>query len=463
MVKAKNPSLADFTQTLSNYKSSIFYKIIFIVYAYSSLTFHSHEKLNYASLNIRYRHTLTLMFWTHSLTNVCRMQASLHDNVNLKCYIAKLNLSKFGVTVINISDDYFMGKALELAKKGEGFTNPNPMVGAIVVKGNKIIGSGYHQKFGGEHAEVIAIDSCNANGATLYVTLEPCCHKGKTPPCTDKIIKSGIKKVVVGVRDPNPLVSGRGINTLKNNGIQIVENILNDKCKEINNVFFHYITTGLPYVVMKYAMTIDGKIATRTGASKYISGEESLNYVHKLRHKYSGIMVGINTVLADNPQLTCRIPGLTNPCRIICDTNLRTPLNLQIIETAKNIPTIIATASTNEHEWYKYLVNGVQIVNVSRKDNVLDIKDLMKKLGALGIDSILLEGGSGLNWSAISSGVVNKVMASVSPKIFGGEKAITPIAGVGVDLPQNGYILTNLKINRFGNDFLIEGDLCLQE
>ena len=228
-----------------------------------------------------------------------------------------------------MTDTEYMKIALELAKKGCGFVNPNPMVGAVIVKGDEMIGMGYHEKYGNLHAERNAILSCKKSpkGATLYVTLEPCCHYGKTPPCTEAIIESGISKVVIGSSDPNPLVQGQGVNILRNNGIKVIENVLKEECDEINKAFFHYIKTKTPYVVMKYAMTIDGKIATYTGKSKWVTGEEARQNVHKDRHKYSAIMVGVGTVLADNPMLNCRIEECKNPIRIICDTNLRTPIN----------------------------------------------------------------------------------------------------------------------------------------
>ena len=358
-------------------------------------------------------------------------------------------------------DKQYMRIALNLAMKGCGFVNPNPMVGAIIVKDNEIIGEGYHEGYGMFHAERNAIKNCKKSpkGATIYVTLEPCCHYGKTPPCTQAIIEAGISKVVVGSLDPNPLVSRKGIEELRNNGIEVVVGILKEKCDSINEVFFHYIKTKTPYVVMKYAMTMDGKIATYTGRSKWITSDSSRKKVHEDRHRYSGIMVGASTVLQDNPMLDCRIENSKNPVRIICDTNLRTPIDSKIIKTANKISTIIATCENDKYKQQLYIDKGCKIVVVSKKNNHVDLKELMKKLGEENIDSILLEGGGTLNWSALNSGIVNKVQAYIAPKIFGGIDAKTPVLGIGVDSPDNSFYLSNLKIIRIDEDILIESEV----
>ncbi|MBQ7620624.1 MAG: bifunctional diaminohydroxyphosphoribosylaminopyrimidine deaminase/5-amino-6-(5-phosphoribosylamino)uracil reductase RibD, partial [Treponema sp.] len=242
-----------------------------------------------------------------------------------------------------------MRAAIELAKKGEGWTNPNPLVGAVIVKENQIIGQGYHHKYGDLHAERDALRDCrergnDPSGAQIFVTLEPCCHTGKQPPCVEAIVEAGIKKVVVGSRDPNPLVSGKGAAFLRERGVEVEEDFLRSECDALNFIFFHYITRKTPYVALKYAMTADGKIATATGKSKWISSQESRDFVHQLRNKYSCIMAGIGTVLADDPLLTCRIPGGRNPTRIICDSSLRLPLDSQLVQTARDVPTIVACA-----------------------------------------------------------------------------------------------------------------------
>lgn len=362
----------------------------------------------------------------------------------------------------------YMKIALELAKRGCGFVNPNPMVGAVIVKGDEIIGMGYHEKYGQPHAERNAILSCKKSpkGATLYVTLEPCCHYGKTPPCTDAIIENGISEVVIGSSDPNPLVQGQGVNVLRNNGIKVIENVLKEECDEINKAFFHYIKTKTPYVVMKYAMTIDGKIATYTGKSKWVTGEEARQNVHKDRNKYSAIMVGVGTVLADNPMLNCRIEEGKNPIRIICDTNLRTPINSNIVESSKEIKTIIATCCEDENKRNLYIDAGCKLLTLSKKDNHIDLNELMKHLGEENIDSILLEGGGALNWSALNSGIVNEVQTYIAPKIFGGIDSRSPVAGIGVENPQDSFYLKNKSIRQIGEDILIESEViqrCLQE
>ena len=249
-------------------------------------------------------------------------------------------------------EDYkFMRHAINLAKKGEGFTNPNPLVGSVIVKDGKIIGEGFHKKYGELHAEREALKNClerknNPEGATLYVTLEPCCHFGKQPPCTQAIIQSGIKKVIVGSRDPNPLVSGKGNKILRENNITVFEDCLISECDSLNEIFFHYIKTSLPFIALKFASTLDGKIATKDGNSKWITNEESRSFVHSLRNKYSAILCGINTVLQDNPLLTCRIPNSRNPVRIILDSNLKIPENSKIVKTASEIKTIVSCTNS---------------------------------------------------------------------------------------------------------------------
>jgi len=355
----------------------------------------------------------------------------------------------------------YMLRALELAKKGSGFTSPNPMVGAVIVKDDRIIGEGYHEKYGELHAERNAIKNCmeSMEGATIYVTLEPCCHYGKQPPCVDAIIESGIKKVVIGSRDPNPLVSGKGAKILREHGIEVMEDYMREECDALNPVFFHYIQTRRPYVVLKYAMTLDGKIATFSGQSKWITGEKAREHVHKLRHRYTGIMVGINTVIKDNPMLNCRIEGYKNPIRIVCDTKLITPLDSNIVNTAGDIKTIIASCNEDKHKHDLYKKHGCEVLLIKNKDGHLDLNDLMDKLGEMQIDCILLEGGGTLNWSALHEGIVNKVMAYISPKLFGGSDAKSPVEGKGVERPDEAFLLNNPQITKLGDDYLIESEI----
>jgi len=357
-----------------------------------------------------------------------------------------------------MKDMEYMEIALKLAEKGCGTVNPNPMVGAVIVKNGSIIGSGHHENYGKLHAERNALNACmtSPDGATMYVTLEPCCHYGKTPPCTEAIVKSGIKRVIIGSVDPNPLVAGKGIDFLRSNGIEVATGVMDLENQRLNHVFFHYIKTGTPYVKMKYAMTADGKIATFSGKSKWISGEKARAHVHQTRHKYSGIMVGVNTVIMDDPMLTCRIPEGRNGTRIVCDTSLRIPLGSKIIQTAREIPTIIATSSRDMEKISKVSAAGCKVIRVPEKDGHVDLNVLMIKLGEEKIDSVLLEGGSTLNFSAMKSGIVSKVDIYISPKIFGGIGAKSPVGGIGIENPNNAFKLVRKNMKIIGEDLLLE-------
>lgn len=372
----------------------------------------------------------------------------------------KLNTNKFNNEYLT-SDEQYMKKAIELAKKGVGKVNPNPLVGAVVVKNGEVIGTGFHEEYGKEHAEVNAIYSCpqDVRGSTIYVTLEPCCHYGKTPPCTDIIIKSGIKRVVVGCVDNNPVVSGNGIKELEKNNIEVKVGVCKEECIELNEIFFYSNANKKPFVVMKYAMTLDGKIATRSGDSKWITGEISRKDVHKTRNKLSAIMIGIGTVLKDDPILTCRVEDGRNPIRIICDSNLRIPLDSKISKTAEDVKTIIATISDNGDKIKKLEQKGLKIIRVKEKDERLDLNDLMKKLWEEKIDSILLEGGSELNFSSLENGIVNRVQVYIAPKIFGGIESVSAISGIGVDKVRDSFNLKFRKIKSFDEDVFVEYDV----
>lgn len=377
-----------------------------------------------------------------------------------------------------MTDREYMLRAIKLARKGIGWTNPNPMVGAVIVKDGRIIGEGYHAKCGEYHAERNAIASLteSAEGATLYVTLEPCCHHGKTPPCTEAILEQGIGRVVIGSRDPNPKVAGKGAAILRKAGVQVEEDFMREECDKLNPVFFHYITTGTPYVVMKYAMTADGKIATKTGASKWITGPEAREEVHKMRHQYMGIMVGIGTVLADDPMLNVRLEGKRSPVRIICDSQLRIPLDSKICKTAGQYRTILACGKIGcesgpasdrrngrgdgqenvQEKIQKLKAMGVQVVECPDQQGRVDLQQLMKYLGSQGIDSILLEGGGTLNEGALRAGIVKRLMVFVAPRLFGGESSRTPIAGIGVETPPEAVMLQLLDVRKTGEDLLLE-------
>lgn len=359
-----------------------------------------------------------------------------------------------------MTDTDYMQLALSLAEKGAGRVSPNPMVGAVIVKDGKIIGRGFHERYGGLHAERNALADCTTSpeGSAVYVTLEPCCHYGKTPPCTDAIIESGIKRLVVGSSDPNPLVCGKGIEILKAHGIEVEEGVMKEECDRLNRAFFHFIRYGTPYVTMKYAMTMDGKIASESGASKWITGEPARERVHRDRSRFSAIMVGVGTVLADDPLLTCRTPGGRNPLRIICDTHLQTPLTSKLVTTADTAGTIIATSAADRQLQLPYLDAGCHVLVIPEKDGHIDLCALMLELGKRNIDSVLLEGGGTLNWSALKSGVVQSVQAYIAPKIFGGNGK-TPVGGAGVSIPDDAFLLSAPKITQIGDDILLESEV----
>ena len=359
-----------------------------------------------------------------------------------------------------MSHEEFMRAALLLARRGMGFTSPNPMVGAVIVKKGEIIGSGYHKRYGDLHAERSAFADCEAKGidckgADMYVTLEPCCHHGKQPPCTDAVIAYGIKRVFIGSSDPNPLVAGKGTQILRDSGIEVTEGILKDECDALNEIFFHYITTGLPFVTMKYAMTLDGKIACYTGESKWITGEAARAHVQHERLHHSAVMVGVGTVIADDPLLTCRLENSRDPIRIICDSKLRTPLDCNIIKTAREVPTIIATVSEDKEAAARFEEAGCRIIRTAAKDSRVDLMELMKQLGSERLDSVLLEGGGELNWSALNAGIVTKIQAYIAPKLFGG-RGSSPVSGTGVPMPDEAFMLEKFSMINIGEDILIE-------
>lgn len=370
-------------------------------------------------------------------------------------------------------DIEYMQRAIELARQGSGFVNPNPMVGCVVVKDNTIIAEGYHEYYGGFHAERNALTNCKSdcNGATIYVTLEPCCHHGKTPPCTDIIIEKGIKKVVVGLLDPNPLVNRKGVEILEKAGIEVVTGVEEESIKELNKVFLKYIKTKRPYVLLKTAMTLDGKIATYTGDSKWITNEKSRKLVHKLRSEMMGIVAGIGTVKTDDPMLNCRLeiqqptansqqPNFHQPIRIIVDTKASISTESQIVKTAKEYKTILVHTKSASHDNIEKLHSlNVETLICEEKDNHVDINDLMTKLGQKGIDSLLLEGGSCLNAAFLQAGCVDEVYAFIAPKIIGGEHSKSPIGGKGIELMKDAITFNKVEIEQIENDILIKGKI----
>lgn len=349
-----------------------------------------------------------------------------------------------------------MRRAIELAKRGFGFTNPNPLVGAVIVKDGRIIGEGWHEYYGGLHAERNAIKNAveDTAGADMYVTLEPCSHHGKQPPCTEAVAAAGIKRVFVGSSDPNPLVAGKGVAYLRENGIEVRTGVLKDECDEMNEIFFHYITQKRPYVIMKTAMTADGKTATRTGNSKWITNELSRQNVHLTRKRVAAIMVGINTVIADDPMLNCRCDNPKNPTRIVCDSRLRISETSQIVKTAKEIPTIVATTVNDSEKIARLKELGVDII-ITDGERV-DLRRLMAELGQRGIDSVLVEGGAEMHSSLLECGLVDKLQVYVAPKIIGGNEARSVVGGAGVDVIDDAYMFEKPTVTAFGDDILIE-------
>lgn len=355
-----------------------------------------------------------------------------------------------------------MERAIELAKQGAGFVSPNPMVGAVIVKNGRIIGEGWHEKYGSNHAEVNAFLNAteDVENAEMYVTLEPCSHYGNTPPCAKAIVEHKIKKVYIGSLDTNPNVAGKGVEILKSGGVYVEVGIMEKECKAINPIFFKFIETGLPYVVMKSAMTLDGKISAYTGDSKWVTNEKSRYIVQELRHKLKAIMVGINTVITDNPKLTCRIENGVNPIRIIVDSRLQIPLDAAVLRLGNNDRCIIATTSECDSSKKSQLENmGIEIIETPPINDRVDLKYLMKKLGEMKIDSILLEGGGTLNFSMLQNNLVDKALFFIAPKIIGSDRSKTPVEGKGIPFMEDAIKLENIQTKIIDNDILIYGDV----
>lgn len=357
------------------------------------------------------------------------------------------------MTTIN---ERYMKRALTLARKGIGKTSPNPAVGCIIVKDGQVVGQGWHKKAGTPHAEIHALAAAKdaARGADVYVTLEPCCHTGKTPPCSDALIKAGVKRVIVGMKDPNPKVSGGGIAALESAGIEVVGGVLEDECRQINLPFIKQITTGLPYVTFKCAMTLDGNIATVTGESKWISCLDSRRLVHKMRSRMDAIMVGVDTIIADNPELTVRLVRGRDPVRIIVDTRLRTPESVKVLSERLASGTIIATTETNPKVHLRYTQQGVTILVCEEDSGRVCMDDLLYKLGNMGIQSILLEGGSRLAGSMLQSGLIDELVFFVAPKIIG-NNGFAPFTLLGMTSMDQAIKLVYTKVEKSGVDLVV--------
>ena len=365
-----------------------------------------------------------------------------------------------------MDDNHFMEMALDLAKKGRGFTAPNPMVGAVIVRDNQVVGKGFHQAAGMAHAEINAIDNAGilTQNATLYVNLEPCNHMGRTPPCSEKIVAAGIKRVVVAMRDPNPHVKGGGIEYLESHGVQVTLGVCEDQAVKLNEFFRKYIQTKRPFSIVKCAATLDGRIATKTGDAKWVTGEDSRKFVHQLRHAVDAIMVGINTIEKDDPSLTTRLnhtfgnnKGL-DPTRIVLDTHLRISEQAKLLRLDSDSATVIVTGgdvSPKKRERIEAL--GARIVEASTQQGLIDLSSLMNLLGNMGITSLLIEGGARVIASAIAAGIVDKIIFFFAPKILGGDDGVPICKGPGASLMNDCIRVKDIQIRRFGDDVMIEG------
>ena len=357
-----------------------------------------------------------------------------------------------------------MRVALRLAGRGAGNTSPNPMVGAVVVKRGQVVGQGYHQSAGTPHAEIHALRSAGeqAQDATIYVTLEPCNHQGRTPPCTEAIVRSGVNRVVMGCSDPNPRVSGGGADYLRSKGISVEVGVLEERCFKLNEPFIKHITTGLPLVIAKVAASLDGKIASHLGDSRWISNERSRRFVHRLRHAVDGILVGVGTVIADNPRLTTRLPGKKgkNPLRIVLDTHLRTPPDCLVAAQNNEASTLIATGPEPYKKRKAVLEGqGVEVLPLPLKRGRVSLPALLKHLGKCDITSLLVEGGAEVHGGFFYDNLVDKVYLFFAPKIIGGSSGVPMVGGIGAASVAEALSLRDLKLRRFDDDIMIEGYL----
>jgi len=358
-------------------------------------------------------------------------------------------------------DEHWMKRALRLAEKGRGRTSPNPMVGAVLVKGGEVVGEGYHPRAGEPHAEIIALRKAGgeARGATLYLNLEPCTHYGKTPPCAPAVAEAGVARAVIGMEDPNPFVKGEGVEALRNAGLDVEIGILEKECRRLNEAFCKYIVEKEPFVTLKIAATIDGKIATRSGESQWITGEASRRFVHKLRDQVDGVVVGIGTVLRDDPLLTTRTKGGRDPYRIVFDSRLKIPPNAKVVDTSPS-KTIIATTELAARDKIEGLQKkGVHVLIFDSKEGRVDLKSCLHKLGEMGMMSLLVEGGSQISGSFLDQGLIDKILLFLSPKLIGDHQAPGIFGGHGVASLKDVVLLKEVKVRKIGEDILLEGYL----
>ena len=357
-------------------------------------------------------------------------------------------------------DEQMMARAISLARNGLGRTSPNPLVGAVIVRDGRIVAEGWHRKAGTPHAEIHALNMAGelARGATVYVSLEPCAHYGRTGPCARALVEAGVSRVVVAMTDPNPKVAGKGIAILQEAGIEVTTGVLEQEARQLNEVFLKWMTTGLPFVALKTAMTLDGKIATAAGQSQWITNEASRYETHRLRDIFDGILVGINTALADNPSLTTRLKEYQgrNPVRIVVDSRARLPLTAKLV-TDGAARTIVAVTEQAPAERVEALRSaGVEII-VAGSSNHVDMQSLMEQLGAMKISSVLVEGGGSVNFSLLQAGLVDRVYAFIAPKLVGGRDALTPVEGEGFQELDRAVELENIQLRQLGSDVLLTG------
>jgi diaminohydroxyphosphoribosylaminopyrimidine deaminase/5-amino-6-(5-phosphoribosylamino)uracil reductase len=355
-------------------------------------------------------------------------------------------------------DENFMRRALALAERGRGYVEPNPLVGAVVVRDGQVVGEGWHQRYGEAHAEVNALAAAReaAQGATLYVTLEPCCHQGKTPPCTDAVLRSGVRRVVVGIADPFPQVAGKGLEILRNAGLEVEAGICEIEARQLNAPYLKLLATGRPYVHAKWAMTLDGKIATRTGDSRWISNEASRRRAHELRGRMDAILVGLGTVLADDPMLTARPPGPRTATRIVLDRHGHTPATSQLVRTAREMPTLIATLGYAAAELQSL---GCEVLGLPATEAGVSLPDLLDELGRRRMSNILIEGGAGVLGSFVDGRLMDEVHIFIAPKLVGGSEAKSPLGGLGVAKIAEALSLTDCRVEMLNGDIYLNGKI----
>jgi len=358
-----------------------------------------------------------------------------------------------------MDDEKWMKRALRLAEKGRGRTSPNPMVGAVLVKEGKVIGEGYHAKAGEDHAEIIALRQSgeDTREATLYLNLEPCTHYGRTPPCAPAVIDAGVRRVVIGMEDPNRLVRGKGLESLRSAGVEVEIGVLEKACRRLNEAFCKYILKKEPFVILKVAATLDGKIAAREGDSKWISGEASRRLVHRLRNQVDGIVVGVGTIVKDDPMLTARITGGRDPDRVILDSRLRIPEDAKVIETSPSKTIVATTEAAPKDKRERLQKKGVRILILDSKEGRVNLKTCLSRLGEMEMVSLLVEGGSQVNGAFLDEGLIDKFLLFLSPKLIGDHQAIGIFGGKGVASLKEAVSLNEFRVRRSGGDLLLEG------